>query len=325
MDWAALKKRLSGGGASHSASFVLPSVALEVQPEFIAGARLDGSGHQVRSISVRELKPGWLSALVNRANVLDSAAVRRAVNQVAEAVGNGGGRLGLLLPDASVRVALLQFESLPDRRHEAEALIHWRMRDVLPMEPDQVRVSYEILSRAKSAVEVLALAASRAVLAEYEGLLEGINGGAALILPATLALLPLLGGDRRAGQLLVHICGGSVTTAVVASDRLQFWRSRVLAEGTPGAQRAEVAQEAGRVLATCRDHMMLDLADIWLCSRPLGSTDLTGEIARELGREVRTLASGPIHAAALSPGELDLVKRFGLTFAGLLANARHKS
>lgn len=325
MDWAALKKRLGGGGASRSANFVLPSVALELQQEFVAGARLDGSGHQVRSISVRELQPGWLSAVVNHANVVDVAGVRRAVNQVAEAVGNGGGRLGLLLPDAAVRVALLQFETLPDRRHDAEALVRWRMREVLPLEPEHVRVSYEVLSRAKSAVEVLTLAASTAVLAEYEGLLQGINGGAALILPATLALLPLLAGDRRSGQLLIHVCGGSVTTAVVANDRLHFWRSRVLTEGTPEAQRAEVAREAGRVVATCRDHMMLDLADIWLCSRPLGSPDLAGDIARELGRDVRTLSSGPVHAAALSPGEQDLVKRFGLTFAGLLANARQKA
>ncbi|MBZ5562531.1 MAG: hypothetical protein LAP13_08920 [Acidobacteriia bacterium] len=109
-----MKKRLGGGGASRSANFVLPSVALELQQEFVAGARLDGSGHQVRSISVRELQPGWLSAVVNHANVVDVAGVRRAVNQVAEAVGNGGGRLGLLLPDAAVRVALLQFETLPD-------------------------------------------------------------------------------------------------------------------------------------------------------------------------------------------------------------------
>ncbi len=313
------------GGASHSAKFVLPTVALELQPEFIAGARLDGSASQVRSICVRELQPGLLSAQANRANLADSATVRRAVNQVAESVGNGGGRLGLLLPDASVRVALLEFETLPERRQEAEALVRWRMREVMPVEPEHVRACYEVLSRGKTAVEVLAVAASAAVLAEYESLLEGIDGGAALILPATLALLPLLDGGGRSGQLLIHLCGGSVTTVVVSNDRPRFWRSRVLSEGTPEAQRAEVAREAGRVLATCRDHMMLDLADIWLCARPLPSAELAGEIARELGREVQTLSSGPVHAAALSPGEQDLVKRFGLTFAGLLANARQKA
>lgn len=325
MDWAGVKKRLGMGGASHSANFVLPTVALELQPEFIAGARLDGSANQVRAISVRELQPGLLSAQASRANLTDGATVRRAVNQVADTVGNGGGRLGLLLPDASVRVALLQFETLPDRRHEAEALVRWRMREVLPVDPEQVRACYEVLSRDKTAVEVLAVAASAAVLAEYESLLEGINGGAALILPATLALLPLLGGDRRGGQLLIHFCGGSVTTVVVSNDRLRFWRSRVLAEGPPETQRAEVAREAGRVLATCRDHMMLDLTDIWLCARPLASRELAEDVARELGKEVQTLSSGPVHAAALSSGEQDLVKRFGLTFAGLLANARQKA
>jgi type IV pilus assembly protein PilM len=325
MDWAGMKKRLGWGGASRSARFVLPTVALELQPGFVAGARLDGSGQRIRAIRVRELEPGALTPFANRANLSEAAAVRGIVAEVAEAVGNGGGRLGLVLPDASMRVAVLTFETLPERVREAEALVRWRMREVMPFDPAQARVCYEVLSRAKGSVEVLALGASTALLTEYEGVLEGINGGAALILPATLALLPLLSGDRPGGQLLLHVCGGSVTSAVVANDRLRFWRNRVLAPGTDEQQRGEIAREAGRVLATCRDHMKLEVTDILLCVRPLALAELTREISRELGREVQSLTSGSIHLEVLPPGDQDLIKRFGLTFAGLLANARQKA
>jgi len=320
MNWHTLKARLGLGGQGSSTPFALPSVVLELEPDFVAGASLDGAAHQVRRMGVRELESGWLVPSPNAPNLSNESEVRRAISEVAKVVGNGSGRLGLVLPDGAVRVAVLRFETLPDDRKEAAALVSWKMREILSFAPEEARVCYQVFGREAGSVELLAIAVRNTVLAEYEAALESVDGGACLILPATLALLPLLPEDGETSQLLIHIFSGSVTTVVVVGNRLRFWRNRVLGRLAPEEASEELVREVGRVLATCDDHLKMELGRVWVCVRPPAPANLREELARSLGREVSPLAGGGGHAGMLTAPEQELFQRFGMPFAGLVAN-----
>lgn len=319
MSWQEWKKRLGLELPVRSAHFLLPTVALELEPGFVAGARLDDASRQVQRVAVQELQVGALAPSPNKPNIADDAAMRRTIVEVAELVSNGGGRLGLLIPDLSVRVALLQFETLPEGRREAESLVRWRMREFLPFAPEEARISYQVLMKEPSSLEVLALAVRGSVLAEYEAALEGINGGAALVLPASVALLPLLPEDA-AGQLLLHLCPGALTAVVVTLNRVRYWRTRPLDAGAGTDSREEVAREAARVLATCQDHLNVPVQNVWFCARPPATVEMKDALAKTLGRELRPLAGSFAQATALPAGEREAFQHFGMPFAGLLAN-----
>jgi hypothetical protein len=324
MDWETLKKwvrPLGHARQARSAPFVLPSVVVEVEPHFVAGARLDGAGRQIHKMGVRELNPGALVPVFHRPNFANEGTVRKAVSEVAAQVGNANGRLGLLLPDAAVRVATLRFETLPDDRKEAEALVRWRMRDTLPFPPEEARVCYQVLGRGTKAVELLALAVRSSVLAEYEAVLEGVDGGAGLILPATMALLPLIPESTEGQQLLIHVFSSSITSVVVAGGGLRFWRNRSLNDTAPGEALGEVTREVGRTLAALKDHLQIELDRVWVCDRPPAIPGLGEELARTLGREVHSLPGGDGQAATLPVPEQELYKSYGRPFAGLLANS----
>jgi hypothetical protein len=243
--------------------------------------------------------------------------VRRAVGEVLETVGNGGGRLGILLPDPSVRVAVLRFETLPSHRAEADALVRWKMGSFLPFPPEEARISYQVLSKGEQFVDLLAMALRNSVVADYEALLEAAGAGPVLILPATAALLPLLPSRSNGSQVLVHICSGSITTVVTVAESIRFWRNRVIetAEGD-----GEVAREIARVMATCRDHLETELEDVWICIRPPGNRMLEKEVGEAAGRQVQRLTHLASHAGELPPAEEQIMETFGMTFAGLLEN-----
>ena len=281
MNWATWKKRLGLGGHTHAGHFVAPTFALDLEPGFVAAARLNPSKRQVQSVGVRELPAGALAPSANKSNVTDNAVVRRTIAEVSERVGNGGGRVGLLIPDVAVRVALLQFETLPEDHREAETLVLWRMREYLPYAPEEARLSYQVLAKQPGSVEVLGVAVRGSVLAEYEAALEGINGGPALVLPATVALLPLLPEDAG-GQLLLHLCPGALTAVVMASNRVRYWRTRPL-EGDAVNNLEEVAREAARVLATCQDNLSVQVQNVWYCARPPGGAGSGGSLGEGLG------------------------------------------
>jgi hypothetical protein len=319
MNWEMLKARLLLRRGERTGTFILPSVVLDMQPGFVAGARMDRSSRQVRRVAVRQLEAGALEPLPSRPNLAKREVVRRAIREVLETVGNGGGRLGILLPDPSVRVAILRFETLPHHREEAEALVRWKMGGILPFPPEEARVSYQLLSKGDQPVELLAMAVRNSVMAEYEAAFETVSSGPALVLPATAALLPLLPAGGQGGQVLVHVCSGSVTTVVTAGDGISFWRNRLL-EGHTAEGDREVVREIARVVATCRDHLKSEIEDLWIYVRPPATRSLDKEIGEATGRHVHLLDSSASHAAVLPPAEKKILEGFGLTFAGLLEN-----
>ena len=323
--------------SSRTIPFTLPAGIVEIQPGFVVGVRLagktagkaNGSARptgRVRSIGVAGFDAETLTPLPNRPNIANEADLSRALQAVAEVIGNGTGRFGLVVPDGMVRVGILSFETLPASPKEADALVRWRMKDNLPFPPEEARLSYQVTWRGPERVEVLALAAQSDVLAEYETALEQINGGTVLILPATLTLLPLLPEADRVGQLLIHVCSGWITNAVVTGSRLRLWRTRQLgpaSELTPD-QISEAVSEVARVVASSRDRLQVDIGRIWLCARPPAvseaGAELGSELARALSREVDPLMPNSDFAAALPNDDRVLFERYGATIAGLVEN-----
>ncbi len=322
MSWQSWKKRLGLEEQARPAHFRVPVVALEFEPGFVAGARLDAAARRVERVGVRELEAGALAPSPHKPNVTNEAALRRTIAEVTGLVGHGSERLGLLIPDVSVRVALLQFETLPENWREAEALVRWRMREFLSFAPEEARVSYQVLLKQPGLVEILGLAVRSSVLAEYEAALEGSNGGPVLVLPASVALLPLLPEDS-AGQLLMHRCPGSLTTIVVALNRVRYWRTRALEDGAAEGGE-EISREAARVLATCQDHLNLSVQNVWFCARPPETAEMKEALAKALGREIRPLPGTQAPATAMAAAEREVFQHFGLPFAGLAANLNER-
>jgi len=297
MDWKTLKQRFVKRGVVATASFTLPSVVLEIQPDFVAGTRLATVKHQreVHGVRVAPLPPQSVNPHAGRNNVANAEALREAVAAVTSALGNGSDRFGLLLSDASTRVSVLAFETLPEDHHEAEALVRWRLAENLPFAAEEARIHYQVLLNQPGHVEILAAAGRDSVLAEYEALLGPTNGIPALVLPSTMALLPLVPERHDAGQLVLHLCCRWLTAVVVVGNRVCFWRTR--------------------------DHARVEVSEIWLCARPAAPAGLRQELGPATGCEVKELAPAPELGSLLAAEEKEDFERYGAVAAGLVQNA----
>jgi hypothetical protein len=270
---------------------------------------------------VRELEPHTLEPFAHRSNVSSPDNLRIALRSVANKVGNGNGSSGLLIPDGAVRVAILDFETLPENRRDAASLVRWRMRDNLPPEAGEVRISFQILSSEAQHIELLAVAVRTSVLIEYEQVFEPLNGGIALVLPATLALLPLVPAGNGGVELLLHVCAGWMTAVVLHGDRPRLWRCSELRPDSPNGLAELVAVEAARIAESARDHLKLEIERILLAERPLSSSGMDEEISRTLAKEVVRLAPPGLAGKGLSESERPVYENFGAAIAGLLSNA----
>src|SRR6266481_2091634 len=74
---------------------------------------------------------------------------------------------GRMVEMASARVVLLDFETLPSKRDEAEAVVRFRLKKSLPFDPADARISYHAQSTGKS-MRAVAAVVLNTVLQEYE-------------------------------------------------------------------------------------------------------------------------------------------------------------
>jgi type IV pilus assembly protein PilM len=128
----------------------------------------------------------------------------------------------LVVPDAAVRVVLLDFDTLPDRKTEADAVVRFRLKKALPFDVDRAAVSYHAQPNGTTLKVIVAVMMS-AVLAEYEGVVRDAGFQPGVVLPSTLAALGNVEGDAPA--MVVKVAEGSTTIAILSQGRLLLYRT----------------------------------------------------------------------------------------------------
>ena len=210
-----------------------PRLAVEVRAEGVVAARAEDAAGLLVAVSRADVDAGGLTPGLKVGNVLDRAGVTTAIRTALDRVGRGVDRIRdvtLIVPDAAVRVLLLDFDSLPSKVAEALPVVRFRLKKLLPFEVEDAVVSYQVMSSTKELVTVLAVAIPRDVLAEYEGLVTAAGYVPGAVLPSTLAAIAGLGANGleeslASAVLVVNAGSQQVTTAIVKGGVLLLHRT----------------------------------------------------------------------------------------------------
>jgi len=205
-----------------------PRLAVELRAEGVVAARAEDATALLVAVSRASLPEGAVVTGLKAANVADRAAVvsalRRTLEAVAEKASGRGREVTLIVPDAAVRVLLLDFDSLPGKLAEALPVVRFRLKKMLPFEAEDASVSYQVMSTGKSGVRVVAVAMPRDVLIEYESVIREAGFEPGAVLPSTLAAVAGLDATDSA-TLVVNVGPKGVTTAIVQGGILLLHRS----------------------------------------------------------------------------------------------------
>ena len=120
-----------------------------------------------------------------------------------------------VLPDSAVRVVLLDFESLPTKRDEAEAVVRFRLKKSLPFDVDKAKVSYHAQSHQRG-VRVVAAVALNSIVEEYESVFRDAGYNPGVVLPSTLAALGAASADRP--TLVVKVDARTTSIAILEQE-----------------------------------------------------------------------------------------------------------
>jgi type IV pilus assembly protein PilM len=199
-----------------------PRLACEIAADRVLVGRLGEDGRSLEACAARELAPGSVVPDLVEVNLRQRAAVRDAVEETLSNVGARTHDVIAVVPDAAVRVVLLEFDTLPADSEEATSVVRFRLKKSLPFDVDKARVSYHS-QKSNDGVRVVAAVALASVVEDYETAFRDAGFSPGVVLPSMLAALGAAEGQSP--TLIVKVDARTTSIAILNAGQLQLFRT----------------------------------------------------------------------------------------------------
>src|SRR5437588_5925170 len=271
--------------ASNSSS-PRPRLACEIASDRILAGRIADSGSTLEVCAVRELAPGSVVPDLVENNLRQRGAVRAGIQAALSSVAGRTRDVIAIVPDAAVRVVLVEFDTLPSDTEEAVAVVRFRLKKSLPFDVEKAKVSYHA-QKFEDGVRVVAAVALASVVEDYEAAIRDAGYSPGVVLPSMLAALGAAEAERP--TLVVKVDARTTSIAILNAEQLQLFRTL---ENTRGVTITgeQLAEEVYPSVVFFQDTYHLNIEKIFVA----GISD-TGSAAPALrsqtGAEVQELVS----------------------------------
>ena len=279
--------RRSGGWLSASAEVPL---VCEIAADYVAAVRHHHG--RVEAWAMRSLPPEAVRPASLADNIADRAALQQALEHVLGTVADGRRRCALLVPDLLARVAMLEFDHLPDRAAEAEALLRWRLGKDLPFDVNEAVLAFQPQAGRAGGRDALVAVGLRNLLRQYEECLEALGLQPGWV---TLSTLAALGGweTSSAPRLLVKRDHGSVSVVIVEDEAVRLFRSLPVPPGDAFDEEA-LLEKVYPAAVYFQDHWGRPVSEAVLVSVGENRLPSAHRLQRELGCAVTEFSAGSI-------------------------------
>lgn len=199
-----------------------PKLACEIAADRVIAARASDSGNVLELCSTNELAPGCVVPDLAEANLRERGSVVNALRQTLETLGGRTKDVVAVVPDAAVRVVLLDFETLPTGHDEAEGVVRFRLRKSLPFDVDKAKVSYQS-ENVGAGVRVIAAVGLKTVVEDYEMAFREAGFIPGVVLPSMLAALGAAPADKP--TLVVKVDAHTTSISILDHGQLLLFRT----------------------------------------------------------------------------------------------------
>jgi type IV pilus assembly protein PilM len=220
-----------------------------------------------------------------------------------------------VIPDYAVRMAMVDFEELPANEAERLALLRFRLRKTVPFPIDEAQLAYSVQLNEPKRIELLAVAIARPILEEYETLLTSSGYRVGMVMPSSLAALPLCTGAQRGLTVLAKAAGATLTILLLEAGRVRLVRCLDLAvsEGEAVPRDDEtVLPVLQQTLAYAEDQIGQPVTKLLLCGFGADTDPFGTLVQEELGVSYAPLRSKFGAPSQAKAGLLGLLEQYAL-------------
>jgi|SRR5271165_27229 len=271
---------------SSNANVAKPKLACEIAADRVLAGRFAEHGGALEACAARELAPGSVIPDLVENNLRQREAVRAGIEAALGAVSGRSKDVIAIVPDAAVRVMLVEFDTLPSDDEEALGVVRFRLKKSLPFDVDKAKVSYHA-QKLSGEVKVVAAVALASVVEEYESLFRDAGFNPGVVLPSMLAALG--GADAKRPTLVVKVDAHTTSLAILNEDQLQLFRTLENARGVT-ITGEQLAEEVYPSVVFFQDTYHLNIERIYVAGLP-DAAAAAGALRAQTGAEVQELVA----------------------------------
>jgi len=218
--------------------------------------RVKGSTCKLRRAATFNIAESLLRPSFEERNIESPPQLAAVLNELATSAGLlRQKRWSLSLPEATARTLVLTLESQSQSAGELQDVLKWKIERGFGLPVEELSVSKERLQKDPQGRDrYLVIAIKKAILAEYEAVLESLGWRAGLILPRHLGEAQWLVRNGAAGDSLLLSGSSQGFTGVIFRDR------HPLIVRTVECHEDEFEDEFYRLLLFYRDRSAPDMA-----------------------------------------------------------------
>lgn len=263
-----------------------PKLACEIAADRVLAGRVTENGDGLEASAARELAPGSVVPDLVETNLKQRAAVREGIESALGGVAGRSRDVIAIVPDAAVRIMLVDFESLPSDHEEALGVVRFRLKKSLPFDVDKAKVSYHA-QKVREEIKVVAAVALGTVIDDYEAAFKEAGFNPGVVLPSTLAALGAADGKKP--TLVIKVDAHTTSLAILNEDQLQLFRTLENARGVT-ISGEQLAEEVYPSIVFFQDTYHLNIEQIYVSGLP-ESGGAAPALKAATGAEVAELVS----------------------------------
>jgi type IV pilus assembly protein PilM len=207
---------------SPSLGIAKPKVACEIAADRVLAGRLHDDGGILEACAARELAPGSVVPDLVENNLRQRDVVKEGIDSVLNSVAGRTRDVIAIVPDAAIRVMLVEFDTLPGNHDEALGVVRFRLKKSLPFDVDKAKVSFHA-QKVADEVRVVAAVGLSTVIEDYEAAFREAGYSPGVVLPSMIAALGAADGKRP--TLVVKVDAHTTSIAILNEDQLQLFRT----------------------------------------------------------------------------------------------------
>src|SRR5271165_214634 len=271
---------------SSNANVAKPKLACEIAADRVLAGRFAEHGGSLEVCAARELAPGSVVPDLVENNLRQRDAVRAGIEATLGGVAGRSKDVIAIVPDAAVRVMLVEFDTLPSDPEEALGVVRFRLKKSLPFDVEKAKVSYHA-QKVKNEVRVVAAVAMATVIEDYEGAFRDAGFNPGVVLPSTLAAIGA--AEAKKPTLLIKVDADTTSIAILNEDQLQLLRTL---ENTRGIAITgeQLAEEVYPSVVFFQDTYHLNIEQIYIAGLP-ESGGAAPALRAQTGADVQELVS----------------------------------
>ena len=240
---------------SSSTNTAKPRLACEISADRVLAGRVVDNGDGLEACSAHELAPGSVVPDLVENNLRQRSVVREGIESALGGVAGRSKDVIAIVPDAAVRVMLVEFDTLPSDHEEALGVVRFRLKK---------KVSYHA-QKIGDEIKVVAAVALGSVIEDYEAAFRDAGFSPGIVLPSTLAALGAADGKKP--TMVIKVDAHTTSIAILNEDQLQLFRTLENARGVT-INGEQLAEEVYPSIVFFQDTYHLNIERIYVAGLP---------------------------------------------------------